>query len=157
MSVGVLDVICWNNPWQNPGLQFGSSAALCTPQTSCLKEMALWKKSLTDLDKECTATEGHCLQSCHVSQAIGNQWCSSSERVAAIYCIWRTAVLQEAEDDLRFKHTQLCHCSSLTQLRLERSRTVQMIEFFPAPLQHWRKFSPCCFLSFESFYQQWQG
>lgn len=43
MSVGVLAVICWNNPWPNPRLQLGSSVALCTPQTSCLKQMVLWK------------------------------------------------------------------------------------------------------------------
>lgn len=32
-----------------------------------------------------------------------------------------TAVLQEAEDDLRLKHTQLCHCSSATHQGLKEA------------------------------------
>ena len=40
-----------------------------------------------------------------------------------------TAVLQEAEDDLRLKYTQPCHCSCVTQLRLERGRIVQQCFF----------------------------
>ena len=125
MSVGVLVVICWNNSLPDPKLQWGSSVALCTPQTSCLKWMALGK---------ITARHG---------QGMLCQRRAPSVQLPCIPGNWKWSALHFRESCYDTSHAerpqfscrqrmaqdcklpQHCHCSSERKPRLERGGTEQ--------------------------------
>lgn len=94
MSVGVLAVICWNNPWSNPRLRLGSSVALCTPQTSHLKQMTVWK----------------------IIQRLGQEMlCQRRALSAELLCIpgnWKPVILRFRESCGNISHTERLQFSS---------------------------------------------
>lgn len=123
MPVGVLAVISWNNLWPNPRLQLGSSVALCTPQTSCLKPMLLWKIARLGQGMLCHRRAPSA--ELPLSQTT-RKWCFSTSlrTIAATYCIWRACSSPGGKGCFRLKHS-LAIAPSVTKLRPEKGRIVQ--------------------------------
>lgn len=64
-----------------------------------------FEKSLQDLDKDCCATEGHSLQSCLYPRQLENDGSPVWGQFLQHTAHGGPADLQEAEDDLRLKHS----------------------------------------------------